>query len=120
LGLIGEKESKIMSEELCCKYCGNLVHLEQGLQPESLEDLWHYDCHVEYLEAENRLLKSALGHADAALDGWGGDKELVKALGKIRDYKQSFCGRGAATARWCTCEKMREIATETLKKHNGE
>ena len=46
-----------MSEELNCKYCGNLVHLEQGLQPESLEDIWHYECHIEYLEAENERLK---------------------------------------------------------------
>ncbi len=35
------------------------------------------------LVEDNRLLRAALGQAEAALDGWGGDKGLVEAFSKL-------------------------------------
>jgi hypothetical protein len=40
-------------------------------------------AHTHKIEEDNRLLKDALGHANAALDGWG-DKGLVEALETIK------------------------------------
>jgi hypothetical protein len=42
------------------------------------------------LAEDNRKLKAALGHADAALDGFGGDKELVEALEEIVEIAEQL------------------------------
>ena len=44
-------------QELNCKYCGNLVHIEADMIPDDPEDIYCLICHIEYLEAENKELK---------------------------------------------------------------
>lgn len=72
---------------------------------------------ISDLQEEIRKLKSALGHADAAVDDFGGVGELVEALEEIANNKQSVCSRGSSVARILSCETMRGIAEKTLAKH---